>query len=361
MRATSAFIIALVLAPVLLTASRSQAAPHFTITDLGALGSPDRLLSGWGINESAQVVGYSSVGGLGVPALYTNGTVQSLGTLGGTRSPRLVNNAYDINNSGQIVGGAATSAGNLHAFLYSDGVMTDLGTLGGSNSWGSAINDAGQVAGRSWITGDSAARAFLYSDGVMHNLGTLNAATHSVASGINSHGQVVGQSGNVFLYSDGVMHDLGPGQAYDINDNGMVVGSTFDGIAAFYNDGTWHEIGTLGGRISEAIAVNNHGQIVGYSQVDTSSIKHAFLYSDGVMYDLNSLIDASPGWPLEFAFAINDRGQITGDGGFLLTPTPNPEPGSIALLGVGLVGLLIWGRRRLGWQALQFGAKTRSQ
>ena len=53
-----------------------------------------------------------------------------------------------------------------------------------------------------------------------------------------------------------------------------------------------------------------------------------FLYSNGAMTDLNSLIDPHSGWTLETATAINDQGQIVGWGtnavgqteAFLLSP-----------------------------------------
>lgn len=53
-------------------------------------------------------------------ALYSNGQVINLGTLGG--AGRLQN----INNTGQVVGLAA-SEGISHVFLYSNGQMVDLG------------------------------------------------------------------------------------------------------------------------------------------------------------------------------------------------------------------------------------------
>jgi uncharacterized membrane protein len=36
-----------------------------------------------------------------------------------------------------------------HAFLWQDGKMRDLGTRGGQTSWAVAINNKGQIAGRS--------------------------------------------------------------------------------------------------------------------------------------------------------------------------------------------------------------------
>ena len=72
---------------------------------------------------------YGSSGGAYHAFLYSNGTMQDLGSLGGDGGV-----AYGINAGGQIVGYASTAAGACHAFLYSNGAMTDLGTLGGDES-----------------------------------------------------------------------------------------------------------------------------------------------------------------------------------------------------------------------------------
>ena len=53
--------------------------------------------------------------------------------------------AYGINDSGQIVGDAAKSSRAVHAFLYCNGTMQDLGTLGGTNSEAAGINNSAQV------------------------------------------------------------------------------------------------------------------------------------------------------------------------------------------------------------------------
>ena len=73
---------------------------------------------------------------------------------------------------------------------------------------------------------------------------------------------------------------------------------------------------------SSAFAINNRGQVIGWS----GSI--AFIWSpEEGMRNLNDLVPAGSGWQLVLPTAINDRGQITGQGNingqshaFLLTP-----------------------------------------
>jgi probable HAF family extracellular repeat protein len=61
--------------------------------------------------------------------------------------------------------------------------------------------------------------------------------------------------------------------------------------------------------------INAAGQVVGTSYLDNVSFTaNAFLYDNGVMTNLNSLIPANSGWVLKTAFAIDDAGVITGMG-----------------------------------------------
>ena len=75
-----------------------------------------------------------------------------------------------------------------------------------------------------------------------------------------------------------------------------------------WTKGDMIDLGTLGGRFSGAMAINSHGQVIGYSETASLST-HAFLWEDGVMYDLG----VPPGATSSFARALNDRGEVTGN------------------------------------------------
>src|SRR5688500_1523715 len=93
-----------------------------------------------------------------------SGDIYDLGALGGS-----VSFGRAVNDAGQVAGYAYTSGNAVRrAFRYdgtpgAGGVMRDLGTLGGTNGGGHAINDAGQVVGWSSLPGDRVQHAFLYT------------------------------------------------------------------------------------------------------------------------------------------------------------------------------------------------------
>ena len=307
----------------------------YSITDLGTFSGGTYSIA-YGINNSGQVVGDSvNSNSTSRAFLYSDGTITDLGSLPDDSAVL----AYGINNSAQVVGRSTNLQGRDSAFLYSNGTMQNLGTLGGNSTTATSINNSGQMVGYSLID-DSRTRAFLYSGGTLQNLGALGG--DSFAFGINDSGQVVGYSDigggsfnpRAFLYSGGTMQNLGTlgeeSVATGINNFGQVVGYSNiggDNYRAFlYSGGTMQNLGTLGGN-SFGSGINNFGQLVGYSDVNNN--RRAFIFNSGTMTDLNTLIPTGSGWSLNDARAINDSGQIVGQGtiagqyrAFLLTPNP---------------------------------------
>jgi probable HAF family extracellular repeat protein len=322
-----------------------------TMTDLGSLGGTFTYVDPYGINDHGQVVGQANTADDTAwhAFLYSNGAMTDLGTMGGVG----VSGATGINNYGQVVGYSMTD--DFRTFLYSNGTMTDIGTLGGPGITATGINDSGQVVGVAdtaalYPAGGAIPQAFLYSNGMMTDLGALG-GIGSRAHGINNMGQVVGEAStadfdasgyaitHAFLYSNGKMIDIGP---------------TADTRVYIYFPGGKIDIGPLGATYSVASGINNYGQVVGAAWGGASNGTYVFLYSDGVLLDLNGLLPVGSGWTLTDAIDINDLGQIVGRGitsdgdthAFLMTPVPVPVPASLWLLGSGLLGLMGMTRRK---------------
>jgi probable HAF family extracellular repeat protein len=181
--------------------------------------------------------------------------MQDLGTLGGQYSE-----ANGIDDHGRVVGGSDTASGH-DAFLYSNGSMQDLGSIGGSgNSEASAINGHGEVAGWSYVGNTFSYHAFLYRNGSMQDLGSLaGAGGVSQATAINAGSQIVGWSvtdqfgapQHAFLYSNGTMVDL----------NTLDTSSPIAGYVTLYR----------------ATGINDHGWIVANGVDSRTGATHAYL------------------------------------------------------------------------------------
>ena len=228
-----------------------------------------------------------------------------------------------INDAGQVAGYSSVPDNALHAFLY-DGTMHDLGSLlssgPGDASRAFAINKNGDIAGDS--NGPNGGHAMLYKNGVMQDLGALDPTgyNYSTALGVNAADQVVGYSGanghpqsHAFLYSNGTIQDLGTpfggtvSQATAINDSGQIAGYSQapDRTHGFlYSNSSFQDIGQLADAPGDvqALAINNSGQIAGIAG------GHAFFYGAGAMTDLGAL----SGFTLGQANAINAGGQVVG-------------------------------------------------
>jgi len=240
-------------------------------------------------------------------ALYNPATgMQDLGTLGGAYAA-----PYAVNASGQVVGYSRTAnSGETHAFLYSNGVMTDLDTLGCIDSTAYAINSSGQAVGSAFLS-TGVARAILYDATGMHDLGTLG-GDDSGAYDINDSGQIVGYAENssnerrAFLYDATGMHDLGfAGEALAINNAGQIIGYSYNDGAFLYNSTGVHYLnfGYGGGVIDR---FNESGVVTGMA-TGANGYQHAFLYDSSGMHSMT----LSGGESSEVC-AINSSGQAVG-------------------------------------------------
>jgi len=329
-----------------------------TITDLGTLGGRESHASA--VNDYGVVVGDAyTTDGVDHAFTYANGVMTDLGTLGGDSSA-----ATGINNQNQIVGWSRTAVSPSRAFVFWKGVMIDLGTLGGNYSSAAAINNHGLIVGAADLTnGIEHAFSFSFSNGMMTDLGTLGGDS-SYATAVSDNGEIVGVSDipssdrsqfsggeYTFVYSNGSMQNLntlgGPagGLVYAscVNSSGQIAGNETAGLSARGPNGFL----TLGGAttylgdstLSVSITgLNDYSLVVGtYATLPPAEmVSYPYLYSNGVFYNLNSLIDFSGSGfvQLNDVTAISNTGFIVGDAvaadgnlhGFLLTPITHPSP-----------------------------------
>jgi probable HAF family extracellular repeat protein len=132
-----------------------------------------------------------------------------------------------------------------------------------------------------------------------------------------------------------------------INDAGQIAGlATIGGpntTRAVVYDATTGTLTQLGGSIggqtvlsSEGHDIDATGRVVGTAVLEPG-VRRAFLYENGAMVELDTLIPPGSGWALQWATAINDVGQIVGTGTFrgqaghyfLLTPANEPPTVSL--------------------------------
>ena len=345
-------------------------------TDLGALVDGASSLANW-VSNSGLIAGVSENGAIdpllpGFPqlraVLWKNGHITDLGVLpeGGYES---IANA--VNSKGQVIGAALNAISDpnslgtggyptqTRAFLWENGVMQDLGTLGGTDAMPQFINERGQVVGWSYTSSAPSTCpnfAALATDSFiwdrrhgMQDLGTLG-GTCTLVSGLNNNGTAVGgyvnddQIQRGFVWKQGTIRDLGGSLGGDfsspvgINDHGTIAGwATLAGNAS-YHAALWRgideitDLGVLAGDdCSFASGINAKTQIVGSSLSDGCTFdenSNAFLWESGVLYDLNALIPPGASLHLLLPIAINDRGEIAGNGSdlagnwhaFLLVP-----------------------------------------
>ena len=213
------------------------------LVDIGCLNGSG-YCQATGISDAGHVAGECYVSGLIHACSWTsaNGWID-LGSLGGdTHVWSYEQTGPVVNSSGQAIGyGVVDPAYDIHAFSATPAAgLIDLGTLGGNRSWANSVNDAGQVVGGSvTATGEVHPFSWTQAGGMVDLCGSASGSS-SDAYAVNGGGQVVGAcylaSGayRAFLWSSAAGPidlpglGLGNGVAYDVSDNGKIVGTSFN-------------------------------------------------------------------------------------------------------------------------------------
>lgn len=187
-----------------------------------------------------------------------------------------------FNNKSEI---ASTAFGLYRAsdvlLRRATGEVQNLGSLGGTRSTVNQLTEESTVVGKSSLSGDATSHAFVWRNGSMTDLGTLG-GTNSEAIAANNAGQIIGNSEIVTNTTYALTHGF------------------------LHQNGAMTDLGTFGGQQSSARAINGAGQIVG-SAANSRGDYHAFLYQNGVKYDLTPYTTSGS------ASTINESGDIIGN------------------------------------------------
>jgi probable HAF family extracellular repeat protein len=317
--------------PVPLTA---QVQYHYKMIDIGTLGGP---------NSSVDFTGFplNALSGQGVLTACADTSHPDPNYP--NVNPDIPPGSYGLPQPDPMI---------FHAFQWMEGKLTDLGALPGLNS-----SCATHISGNALIAGESEngvldpvngwpeVQAVLWQQGQIINLGTLG-GYESFATGVNDQGQVVGlatinapdslsfpaqgQQARAFLWENGTMRDLGTlggpdAYAIGINDRGQVLGFSFvnstpnattglpTGDGFLWENGVITDIpDPFGGTLVTPFYLGDNGQVVGYASMpgDVPGQERPFLWQNGVFTDLSTLGGRGA------AEKINNAGQIVGNANF---------------------------------------------
>ena len=284
-----------------------------------------------GINDNGMVVGYCKT----TAGVYTS--------FKWTQADGMViigtNNQYAraVNNNGIIVGDNGTTGAYTSIYWPPNSTtampITATGTNSGGGAWG--INDNNKIVGRTGSQNPTRTQQGYVWDYNTNTL-TLIGTAAAEAKDINNSNEVVGHqrfrwiSPGPLTTIAGVAGDTW-GQAFSINNSGVVVGflgNTTGGFMQSTSGGPVTALGTLAPYAkSYPVSINDNNQIVG----DFDYGQAAFIYENGTMTNLSNYINI-PGWVFNYATGINNNGWIIGTGtyngvnsAFVFAPPP-PEP-----------------------------------
>jgi probable HAF family extracellular repeat protein len=361
--------------------SNAFAQQNYKITDMGINNSKDNFSMAMGLNNQGWTENMDGTVNPPENSLFTTvargravisiyGFNIDLGTLGKPGANSWINWG-GINDLGEAVGQSETAAPDPNGedvcgfgthltcvpFFWRGGHMSALPTLGGNNGQASAINNREEVVGYAedgpldptcpaGTTNNRITLPALWDRGNAEALPLVGTDPDGVAFGINDQGQAVGYSGTCTIATHAVMwkdhtalvlQDLGgtgSNFGYAISSRGQIAGQvgTADGTtfyaAAWLNgaDGAVTNLGVLPGDFAAfATGINDRGQVVGNNFDSNFNWSHGFIWQDGVMTDLNTLIPADSNLFIISASNVNERGQISG----MATVLTGPHAGDI--------------------------------
>jgi len=253
-----------------------------------------------------------------------------------------------VNDNGLIVG---TIDNHLFAEIPGVGIVVLPGSAGFSPA---AVNNLGHVVSQQQLPGYPE-----FGQGAMWTIAADGSVSGPMDLGnfrpldINDSDEMAGlqdSTAAIAWFEAGALHSsklpgLSPGDlgvATAINNWGEVVGYSTDLRidTGTYSPFLWtptqglKALGSLGGVHGKALGINDSGKIVGWSYTPPrNSQQHAFLWVNGTMFDLNGLVATVTGQTLQSADGINNAGHVVGSGfvakgkttalkSFLLTPKP---------------------------------------
>lgn len=287
-----------------------------------------------------------------------------LGTFGGPSSYFIFTGQSGLDNRGDAVGNADTTASDpfypfcfvaecyvTHGFITDGNGLKDLGSIQ-DGSIPAAVNEQRAVALDSQngqtdpFTGVFELRAVLWENGNLADLGTFG-GDYGYTNDMNGHDQLTGFATNgvsdpypignfcnnfplgeqlhAFVSRGAKPKDIGTLGGPDscgehVNQAGDVAGQSYtnnypNSSTGFptqdpflYRNGKMIDLKSLGGVVGEAAAIDDSGEVAGTSDLAGDVNAHAFLWQRGTLLDLGTL-----GGSNSAADWMNEAGHVVGD------------------------------------------------
>jgi len=301
----------------------------------------------YAVNDRGQAVGsFVGFNGLDLPFLYD--------PLAGTRIlPGFTtvpgSKALSINHAGLVVGIVEGSTNNFGFVWDSVNGTRRIDQIGDANGVTAAslgwnidsawkINTQGDILVSDFSTGIRIGIWRMTTAGGVSTLNILPVPYDGLNTGILGFSTDLNDNGIVLTYqpttltdrqpalwdsNSGAFTDISPafGLGVGLNNNGDAVGGVGDGYYSgtawlYSGSATLTNLGSLGGGAFPS-GINDLNQIVGSSRVSLVGSAKAFLWQNGVMQDLNIVINPGRKWVLSSANAISNPANTKHTAGYI--------------------------------------------